>query len=137
MENCIRRFPVVGAMILNNLDNQTLVRSKEISREISEFIKNERFYWMRIIQKYNDDWRQIIKKTSIKDLKHLAIESEKSYWIGVIEGYIEKGRKFQGHKKAWKEVIYKIPIDVVKQLATSVTQYLLKSWDIGTLGSGS
>ena len=121
MENCIRRFPDVGTMILNNLNDQTLDRSKEISKEISEFIKKERFYWIRIIEKYNDNWSQIIKKVPIKDLKELAIESEKSYWIGVIEDYIDK---FVGHKEEWEEVINNIPIDIVKQLATAVAQHL-------------
>ena len=74
MENCIRRFPVVGALILNNLDDQTLVKNKEVSREISDFIKDERFYWNRIIQKYNDNGRKVIKNVPIKDLKDLAIE---------------------------------------------------------------
>ena len=82
MENCIRKFPVVGAMIFNNLDNQSLVVSREINEEISEFIKNERFYWIRII-----------------------------------EGYIG------GQEKAWKEVINKMPINVVKQLTTAVENH--------------
>ena len=46
---------------------------------MSEFIEKERFYWIRIIEKYNDDCSQIIKKVPIKDLKDLAIKSEKSY----------------------------------------------------------
>ena len=41
MENCIKRFPIVGAMILNNLDDQSLVRSKEINKEVSKFTKNQ------------------------------------------------------------------------------------------------
>ena len=111
MENCIQRFPFVGEMILNNLDDQSLVRSKEISRKVSEFIKNERFYWIRIIKTYNVDSRQVIKKAPIKDLKKLANESEISYWIKIIEGY---KAKFQGHEEAWKEVFNKIPINIVK-----------------------
>ena len=121
MENCIRRFPDVVTMILNNLDDQILVRSKEISREMSEFIKKERFYWIRIIEKYNDVSSQIIKKVPIKDLKDLAIKSEKSYLIGVIEDYIDN---FVGRKEAWNEVINNIPINIVKQLATALASYL-------------
>ena len=100
MESCIVRFPVVGTMILNNLDHQTLVRSKEISKETSEFIKKERFYWIRIIQQYNDNWRQTIKKAPIKDLKDLAIKSEKSYWIRIIEVYMNDSKE----QKAWEEM---------------------------------
>ena len=120
MENCIRRFPVVGAMIFNNLCDQNLVRSKKIGREISKFIKNERFYWVRIIRKYNNDWRYIIKKTSIKNLKDLAIESEKLYWISIIDGFKQKSK---GHEEAWNEVVDNFPINIVRQLAVAVGQY--------------
>ena len=93
MENFIKRFPVPGGMILNNLDDQSLARSKEANREMAEFIENERFYWIRIIKKYNNNWKQIINKTPIEALKELAIESErykatiprKFFWIACFE----------------------------------------------------
>ena len=120
MENFIRRFPDGSEMIFNNLDDQSLVRSKEISRETSRFMENERFHWVRIIMKYNDNWRFITKKKSIKNLKELAIESEKSYWIQILERY---KKKFQAHEESWKEVTTNIPINILKQLVTSVKQY--------------
>ena len=130
MENCIRRFPVVSAIILNKLDHQTLVRSKEISRRVSEFINNERFYWIRVTKKCNVDWRKVIKKVPIKNLKELAIDSEISYWIRIIE--VCKA-KYQGQEKAWNEVFNKIPINFVRQLAIVVRQFCNKSdgwWSI-------
>ena len=43
MENCILRFPTVGAMILNNLDDYSLVRSKEISRKLIDSAKMKNY----------------------------------------------------------------------------------------------
>ena len=129
MENYIRRLPFVGAMIFYNLDDQILAKSKEISREISKFIKNERFYWIRIIQKYNEKWRAVINKVAIEDLKELATESEKSYWIKIIEGFIEE---YYGEQEAWGEVIDNIPINVIKQLATALEQFFdVNQWKFG------
>ena len=129
MDNCVRRFPVVGKMILKNLDNFSLVTSKEISKEVSKFMEKKRFYWLRIIKKFPNDWIEDldVRKAPIKDLKKMAIEaieSEKSYWIDIIEGYKQR---FVGHKEAWKELIQKIPINVVKQLAIAVEQFC-KPW---------
>ena len=118
MENCIQRFPFVGEMILNNLDDQSLVRSKEISRKVSEFIRKERFYWIRIIQKYNVDLRQGIKKAPIKNLREVAVESEKSYLIKIIEGY---KIYYGGYEQAWNKVVDKIP--VIRQLLIAIKQF--------------
>ena len=52
MEIFFKRFPLASKMILRNLDNQSLVRSKEVSREVSEILDKERFYWIRIIAKH-------------------------------------------------------------------------------------
>ena len=52
MEQIFKRFPVVGVLILDKLDNQTLNRSKEASKDIAGFLENEKFYWIRIIQRY-------------------------------------------------------------------------------------
>ena len=40
-----KRFPLVNKMVLKNLDNQSLARSKEASWELAIFLENKRFYW--------------------------------------------------------------------------------------------
>ena len=69
MEMVCKRFPCVNQKILKNLDNQSLTRSKEASRVISKFVKNERFYWIRVIKKYSrkfqefeESWKEVITK---------------------------------------------------------------------------
>ena len=118
MKNCIRRFPAVAEMIINNLDDQSLVRSKEISKEIAKFIENERFYWIRIIQEYNSNNTQLIKKATINNLKEIAFESEKSYLIKIIEGY---KIYYGGYEQAWNKVVDKIP--VIRQLVIAIKQF--------------
>ena len=54
MEMVCKRFPCVNQKILKNLDNQSLTRSKETSQVISKFVKNERFYWIRVIKKFKN-----------------------------------------------------------------------------------
>ena len=83
MENlviCCRRFPFVGKKILNNLENQSLARSKEINRRLNKFLENERFYWIRILMKYKrnfeefeESWNHVIENAPIAILKQLAL----------------------------------------------------------------
>ena len=83
MENCCKRFPVVGKMILSNLDNQSLVQSKKASRAISNSLENERFYYIRVIQNYEkfnefeESWKEVFHKTPVDVLKQLAVTIQK------------------------------------------------------------
>ena len=84
MEEIFKRFPDMGKLIFKNLDNQSLAKSKEISQNFNEFIKHERFFWLRIIRNYTDNfegheesWIQVINKTPIQVIKQLIIEMEK------------------------------------------------------------
>ena len=80
MDMLCKRFPLVIRTVLINLDDQSLTRSKEASREIAEFLDNERFYWTRIIQKYNghfeghqESWKEDIRRTPLNVLKQLGV----------------------------------------------------------------
>ena len=85
MEIIIKRFPLVGKTIFKKLDGKSLARSKQASREISEFLENEKFFYLRRVKKYK--------------------------------------RKFQGFEDSWNEVIYKTPVNIIKQLAIAVQAY--------------
>ena len=80
MENIFKRFRVVGETIVKNLDAKSLARSKEASREISEFLENEKIFLISIIKSYKsnfkgfeDSWNEVIHKTPVKIMKQLAI----------------------------------------------------------------
>lgn len=80
-----KRFPHVIQNILNNLDNQSLNRSKEAIREIAKCTKNEKFFSIRIIKRYTDH--------------------------------------FRGFEESWKEVLYKIPLNLMRQLTDAVQHF--------------
>ena len=71
-------------MVLENVDNESLAKFKETSREMSVFIVNERFYWIRILKKYNRNfqefskvWKMVIEKTPVDIIKKLVLAVEK------------------------------------------------------------
>ena len=80
MDIVIQRFPTLAVNILKNLDNQSLVKFKEASKDNCEFIIQERFYWIVILKEYNvyfetskKSWKMAISKTPAKFLKKLAM----------------------------------------------------------------
>ena len=83
------RFPVISQIILNNVDDNSLTNFKISSRENSNFLDNERFYWIRNIKKYSANfeefqeiWKKVINKTPVEFSKNLAIDVHRFF-----EGY--------------------------------------------------
>ena len=88
MEIICKRFPIASKMELTNLDDQSLYKSKQASRKIAQFIENERFYWIRIIQKhkrffgrFEGTWKEVIRRIPIGVLKKLIIAAQKWFKI--------------------------------------------------------
>ena len=84
MEELRDRFPALIPIVLENVDNESLAKFKETSREMSVFIVNERFYWLRILKKYNRNfqefskvWKMVIEKTPVDIIKKLVLAVEK------------------------------------------------------------
>lgn len=76
MEVLCKRFSLASKMIFKNLDDHSLIRSKESSRKISEFLDNERFFKIRIINIYvehfegfDKEWKRVVRKTSTDFIK--------------------------------------------------------------------
>jgi hypothetical protein len=78
------RFPTLAVKILDNLDDQSLLKYKKSNRNNWEFLGQERFYWIRILKKYRkkyneyfetckESWRKAISKTSTGIVKKLAM----------------------------------------------------------------
>ena len=83
MEELSNRFPDLVTMILENVDDESLVNVKESSREMSELIANKRFYWIRILKTYYQNflefsklWRMVIEKTPVEIVEKLAVAVE-------------------------------------------------------------
>ena len=86
MECLCQRFPHLIELVLENLEDNSFVNCKEASREISEFLPKERFYWIRIIKHYNEyfgsfenSWKQVIDKTPVTTIKELAVEVQQVF----------------------------------------------------------
>ena len=83
MEDLSNRFPSLIPMILENVDNQSLVNFKETSRELRDFVDSERFYWIKIIEKYKGSfeefskcWKKVIERTPSQIVKRIALAVE-------------------------------------------------------------
>ena len=83
MEELSNRFPDLVTMILENVDDESLVNVKESSKEMSELIANKRFYWIRILKKYYQNflefwkaWKMVIEKTPVDIVQKLAVAVE-------------------------------------------------------------
>ena len=86
MDIVIKRFPLVSCMVLKNLDDQTLIRSKEASRQMAQFLENKGFYLILIIKKYKGNfeglkelWKEVIRKTPIDAIKQLALATQQFF----------------------------------------------------------
>ena len=57
MEDLGRRFPLISKIILNNIDDKSLTKFRNASRENSIFLDTEIFYWIRYIKKYTTNFK--------------------------------------------------------------------------------
>ena len=80
MEDLCRRFPLIDRNILDYVDNKSLQNLKTASRQTYKLLDQERFYWIRMIKRYNENfekfhemWKKVITKTSVEFTKQLAI----------------------------------------------------------------
>ena len=80
MEEVCQIFPLIAQKILNHVDNETLINFKKVSRNNADFLERERFYWIRIIQRYNclfgefhEVWKKVVSKTPVGIVKELAV----------------------------------------------------------------
>ena len=58
MEDLSKRVPLMNRWILKNVDDKTLTNFKEASQEINQVFDKERFYWIRMIFKYDDSFKE-------------------------------------------------------------------------------
>ena len=76
----LRRMPHIGEQIFDSLDNQSLLKCKEVSRLWYDFIDEQKFPWVRIFQTHVKEsnknytecpqhWRKLFKKSSVDQVK--------------------------------------------------------------------
>ena len=85
MEVIFRRFPRLGKGILDQVDEKTLVKSRELNRTWRIFIDGEKTIWLRMIQKHitdiniTQDWQIAVFKIPIDTLRELAMAVSQFY----------------------------------------------------------
>ena len=80
MDQICSRFPILGKEIFDNLESKSLVRCTEVNRQWSNFLDEEKIYWIRIINNFIDNqndfidsWKSIIHRTPAEIIKNLGI----------------------------------------------------------------
>ena len=80
MENICKRFPHLANRIFDQVDDQSLHFCKQVSGEVLEYLDKEKFFWIRIIKKYQRRlkdfpklWKPVIEKTPVEIVKQIAI----------------------------------------------------------------
>ena len=86
MESIFSKIPDLGEKIFKELDNQSLVKCKEVQRSWYNFINEEKFQWLRMIQNYIGDnnefktaWRKVLKKAPVDFVTYVAISTQQYY----------------------------------------------------------
>ena len=80
MDELCQRFSLIAQKVMNHVDNVTLINFKEAGRNNATFLEKERFYWVRIIKRYNclfgelqEVWKKVVRKTPVRIIKELAV----------------------------------------------------------------
>ena len=88
MEDLSIKVPLMNRIISKKLDGKTLANFKESSRGIEGVMAKDRSYWIRILSKYNvnfkefqDAWNKVITKTPVNIVKQLSLAAHQFFKI--------------------------------------------------------
>ena len=83
MEEIVLRFPVIAQQIFEQLDNQDLIKFREVDMTFCSSIDQNRLIWTRMIKNYIKDnnkfrtsWNLAMKKVPVKTLEDLALTTK-------------------------------------------------------------
>ena len=80
MEDLCQRFPMICRIITNNLDTQSLINFKVSNRNISKCLDEERFYWIRIIKKYDQNFAIYSEQWKNSNWKNSRENCQETRW---------------------------------------------------------
>ena len=84
----LTRLPHIGEKIFDSLDNQSLLKCKEVSRTWYDFVGDQKFPWVRMIKTYVKEsnkkytecpkhWHKLFRKINTQQVKKFACKIEK------------------------------------------------------------
>ena len=96
MEELLFRFSLLGEVIFDSLNDQSLSKCKKVSKTWSSFMEDKKFFWNRPIirhdKKFNSKhidclarWKKLFQKTRLEDVREFAkechLEMDKTFSI--------------------------------------------------------
>ena len=109
MEDLINRIPLIASFVFDELDNHSLLKCTEVSKELNNFIKNEKLFWLRIIQKYGKNLGTPVHQGDE--------EKSRPDWDGVRRLPLPK---------PWKKTVDNSPLEFVRQLSEATEKFFTK-----------
>ena len=82
VEEIILRFPHLGESIFEQLDNESLAKSREVCDFWKIFIDDQKLPWIRMIKSYIkllDPWQELIKILRVEILQDMACTVQQYY----------------------------------------------------------
>ena len=80
MEDLCERIPLIRDLIFKNVDNQCLINCRIASRRLNQLLDEDKNNWIRIILKYNcnfkyfeESWKKVLCKTPTSIIKKLSL----------------------------------------------------------------
>ena len=86
IDGIILRFPVVAQGIFKELNNETLTTCRNVSRLWCDYLDNQKFCWVRMIQKYRKNmkntyhqWKKVFKHTPVAIVKEISVSTQQFF----------------------------------------------------------
>ena len=84
MEIIFNRFPNISKAVFGELDNNALVRCKEVNQNLWSLLNNQKIQWIRMIQKQvgkvyenSESWRKVLLKAPTEIVREFAFAVHK------------------------------------------------------------
>ena len=132
MEDLSRKLPALTGLILNHLDDQSLISCKIASRELSKFLEGTKLMKIRIIRTYrglledssvsqnrhdrellincSESWEKVVAKGSVEIVDRLSIATQWCYKQETFPKY--KCISEEGTEKQVQKIVDNLPLTV-------------------------
>ena len=128
MEDLSRKLPALTGLILNHLDDQSLISCKIASRELSKFLEGTKLLKIRIIRTYRGlledssvsqnrhdrelliNWEKLVAKGSVEIVDRLSIATQWCYKQETFPKY--KCISEEGSEKQVQKIVDNLPLTI-------------------------
>ena len=86
IDGIILRFPDVTQDIFKELNDETLTTCRNMSRLWCDYLDNQKFYWVRMIQRYRNNmknayhqWKKVLKNTPVAIVQEISVSTQQFF----------------------------------------------------------